>query len=257
MKTLALRNIYLSVTISLKPKYINGIAISVLLLALTFVGCNNNNNHSDVPENAPKEGHIEFDVTYPYLDSNDIGLNLLPHKMDLHFKDNKYRVESVGGMGLFAMGYVSDNDIQHLDYFLKIISNKMASRFNSKGIKKLNREFPAFQMKEIDSTRVIAGYKCRGHKIIYYSNVVDDHIIWETNELDLTNSNWFTPFPKIKGVMLAYQVQRNGLVVNFEASKVHTDTIDPNIFKIPLEYKIIPNRELIRKMEEAFIGFEY
>jgi hypothetical protein len=222
-----------------------------------LISCSGDENENYIAPGALNEGTIEFDVSYPYLDSNDIGLNLLPQKMLMKFKDGKYRIESEGGMGLFLTGYISDSKKKQMDYFLKIISSKFVSRFNDKGLKKLHKEFPAYRMEELDSTIEIAGYTCRGVKIIYYSNVVSDHNIWFTNEINLPESNWCNPFPDIKGVLLAYQVQRNGLVIDFKASRIINDSISDNNFKVPLDYRVISNRALIRKMEEAFIGFEY
>lgn len=203
------------------------------------------------------EGIIEYKLTYPNLDSSDIGLNLLPQKMTLKFKGDYYRVESEGGMGLFVTGYVTNTKTKKMDYFLKIISSKIASRFKPEGIKHLHRDFPSFRLEKLDSTRTICGYKCKGKRVIYYSNIVNDHFIWYTNEIGITDPNWCAPFKDISGVMMSYQVQQSGLVVNFEAEKVYSDSIPDKEFHVPLEYKIVSNQQLIRKMEEAFIGFEY
>jgi hypothetical protein len=234
------------------------IAIVIACFSVTFFSCSQEDDHQHHPvPGAVSEGSIEFNVTYPYLDSNDIGLNLLPSTMTMVFKNNKYRVESTGGMGLFLTGYVSDNDKKQMDYFLKIISQKFISRYSAKGLKSLHKDFPSYRLETLDSTRTIAGMECYGYKVVYYSNVVGDHYIWATDQIDLVGSNWCNPFPQIPGVMLAYQVQRSGLVINFEASKFTPSKLSDADFKTPLDYKVISNRALIRKMEEAFIGFEY
>ncbi len=36
-----------------------------------------------------------------------------------------------------------------------------------------------------------------------------------------------------------------------------SDSLDINEFNVPLNYKVISNKALIRKMEEVFGGFEY
>jgi len=203
-------------------------------------------------ENGITEGVINYTVSYPYLDSNDLGLNILPKSMDFTFKNNKYRIESIGGMGLFAAGYVSDNEKLEMDYFLKMISSKFVSRFNEKGVKKLHKEFPAFRLEKIDSNKTIAGYNCKGLRVVYYSNVVKDHNMWFTTDINNPGVNWCSPFPEIEGVLLEYQIQRDGLVINFVANTVNGDKVDDDKFKIPVNYKVIPNRALVRKMEEAF-----
>ena len=200
---------------------------------------------------------IEYKITYPNLDSNDIGLNLLPQKMIFKFKDNKYRIHSEGGMGLFVTGFISNNEEKKMDYFLKMISAKFVSRFNTKGLKHLHEDFPAYRLDPIDSSRTIAGLHCKGTKVVYYSNVVSDHEIWYTDQIELTEPNWCSPFKNIPGVMMSYQVQRSGLVIRFEADKISQDSIPDSEFRVPLEYKAVSNKKLVRKLEEAFIGFEY
>jgi hypothetical protein len=56
---------------------------------------------------------------------------------------------------------------------------------------------------------------------------------------------------------MEYQIQRNGLVIDFKANKIISDSLDINEFNVPLNYKVISNKALIRKMEEVFGGFEY
>jgi len=109
--------------------------IILLLLTVLFLTSCEGEKKSVFNENGITEGVINYTVSYPYLDSNDLGLNILPKSMDFTFKNNKYRIESIGGMGLFAAGYVSDNEKLEMDYFLKMISSKFVSRFNEKGVK--------------------------------------------------------------------------------------------------------------------------
>lgn len=230
--------------------------IFLLLTIATLTSCEEETK-SVFNKNGITEGAINYNVTYPYLDSNDLGLNILPKTMDFSFKNHMYRIESVGGMGLFAAGYVSNNTEKNMDYFLKMISSRFVSRFNVKGVKKLHKEFPAFRLEKIDSSKTIAGYKCSGYKVVYYSNVVQDHNIWFTTDINIPDVNWCSPYAEIEGVLLEYQLQRDGLVINFKANSVSNKKIDDELFSIPVNYKVIPNRALVRKMEEAFMGFDY
>lgn len=174
------------------------------------------------------------------------------------FKDDVYRLESVGGMGLFAAGYISHTRDRKMDYFLKVVSQKFVSRFTEKSIKNFNKEFPAFRTEPVlDSVREIAGVQCVGTKIIFFNNPVDDYIVWHTDQIALTKSNWCNPFHKIDGVLMEYMIQSNGLVMRLKATEIIHDTIKPHEFRIPVDYKVVSNKTLMRKMEEAFIGFEY
>ncbi|MCB0481046.1 MAG: hypothetical protein KDC83_06410 [Flavobacteriales bacterium] len=227
------------------------------IASIVGVSCNSDQDDASQMTNSRTEGMIEYNLTYPFLDTNDIGLNLLPDKMTLIFKDHTYRMESIGGMGLFAAGYVSNMDRRTMDYFLKIVSAKYVSRFTETTIKFFNQDFPAFRSMPVDSTRVIAGYECKGLQIIFYDNPIPDYVIWYTDEINLKNSNWCNPFNSIDGVLMEYMIQSNGLVMKLTAAEVLPETINPEQLRIPTDYKIVSNKVLMRKMEEAFMGFDY
>ncbi len=228
----------------------------VLLVVFSLASCKQK-TESVFYKDGISEGIIEFSVSYPYLDSNDLALKMLPNKMEMTFKDNIYKIESVGGMGFFICGYISNNDKKEMDNYLKIISSKFVSRFNEKGVKKLHEDFPSFRLEKLDSTKEVAGYTCEGYRVIFYSNVVQDHSIWFTTDIKVHDANWCTPFPQVNGILMEYQIQRNGLVIDFKANKIISDSLDINEFNVPLNYKVISNKALIRKMEEVFGGFEY
>ncbi len=226
-------------------------ALAVLLLS----ACNDFNQSQKDSEG--KFGKIIYHVSYPYLDSNDIGLNLLPDKMTLTFSGNQFKSESVGGMGLFAAGFISHNDNKTVDHFMKVISSKYVSRFSEKGIKTFYQDFPSYRLESLDSTKKIAGYNCEGTKVLFYNNKISDYVIWSTTELGLTNYNWCSPFPSIEGVLMEYKVQQEGLVLAVKALSIETDSVDMDEFKVPLDYNVVSNRTLKRKIKEAFVSFDY
>lgn len=236
------------------PKYLipNTIVLGLILL---LGACDNKTDRLN--DSRINQGVIEYDVSYPYLDTNDIGLSLLPDKMTLTFKDNIYRVESIGGMGLFAAGFIANNQSKKMDYFMKIISTKLASRFTEKGLKQFHSEFPSYQLHPLDTTKMIAGYKCKGTQIQFYNNIVPDYIIWYTEDINIKDPNWCSPFPNIDGVLMEYKLQQDGLILSMKANSVVKDSIHDSQFKVPLEYKVVSNHTLIKKMEEAFMGFDY
>lgn len=240
----------------MKPstKYFSWIGLS-LLAGILLSSCSQKIENDD--GNALEQGQIIYDISYPYLDSNDIGLNLLPSEMTLTFRGDQYSTESIGGMGLFAAGFISNNKEKTMDYFMKIISAKYVSRFTGKGIKRFHNDFPSYRLVELDSTRTIAGTECNATQVLFYNNVVSDYIIWHTQQIQLKNSNWCSPFPAIPGVLMEYQVQQQGLVLKLKAKTIEADSVSLDHFKVPLDFKIVSNQALTRKMKEAFMSFDY
>ena len=106
--------------------------LTVILLAiftLIFISC-------EVKEVGKplSQGTIEFEVTYPELDSNNIVLKFMPENMEMSFKDNKYSHEWAAGLGLFKTGYVTDCTTKKMDYLLKLINVKYKSSYDAESI---------------------------------------------------------------------------------------------------------------------------
>ena len=54
------------------------------------------------------EGTIEYDVTYPELDSGNIMLEMLPSTMVMQFKDGKFRSELKTAAGIIEMSVLAE-----------------------------------------------------------------------------------------------------------------------------------------------------
>src|SRR5690554_2141925 len=100
--------------VSLKYIISTGIVI-VLGAALIMLSC------SRVLDQRLREGVIEYDVTFPYLDeSNNMMASLLPEKMYFHFEENRYSSELSTVGGLFKNRFVSNQNERHLIHQMKI-----------------------------------------------------------------------------------------------------------------------------------------
>lgn len=236
---------------------INNASKSVLVIAISLIVASCSDFKERVTGNRINQGTITYNVSYPYLDSNDIGLNLLPNQMTLIFRGDQYKTESVGGMGLFSAGFVSHNKDKTVDHYMKVISSKYVSRFTPKGLKHFFHNFPSYRLEKLDTNKKIAGYNCEATRVVFYNNVVSDYLIWHTKEIDIEDFTWCSPFPTIDGVLMEYKVQQEGLVLDFKASAVTKDSISMEQFKVPLDYTIVSNNTFIRKIEEAFVSFDY
>jgi hypothetical protein len=198
------------------------------------------------------EGVIEYDITYPTLDSGLLGANMLPSTMILTFKDDKYKLETGGQYRPISLGFVSDGRSEKLDFFIKIINQRFISRFNKKGIRHLNQRLPPYMTEVLPDTAMIAGYECTGYRINYFSNFAPDYDLYTTPNIKIANPNWCTPYPKIEGVMLQYRLQYEGLVMQLKAVKVKAVKVKDADLDSPKDYKIISNPQIVRRLEELF-----
>jgi hypothetical protein len=222
------------------------------LLFVLFLFTQTSCDRSVVKGDVLSEGIIEYDITYPVLDTGLLGVNMLPSIMTLTFKNDRYKVEISSAMGTISMGFISDGSAEKLDYYLKIINQRFISRFNSKGIRHLNQRFPAYNLVPADTMKEIAGYDCKGYKVHYFSNFAPDHMVYFTDNIRIKNPNWCTPYPKISGILFSYRMQYEGLVMHLEARKVKAIEVKDSDFNLPTDYKVIANPQIVRRLEELF-----
>ena len=83
------------------------------------------------------EGVIEYDVTYPKLDPNNMMVSGLPNKAFLRFKNNNMVNDMSGMMGLISITYISKQD-KSVAETLTIINKKYVSDISADEMRKLN-----------------------------------------------------------------------------------------------------------------------
>lgn len=227
------------------------IICSILLGVLFIDGC-------EEPELGKilTEGKVEFDVTYPDIDSNNVLIKFMPDEMEMKFKDNIYKHEWVAGLGLFKTGYVADCNQTIMGYILKLINVKYKSTFDKDGISILNGNYPEYNFVPSTYTKLIAGYTCHEGIIEFPGKELPDFSVFYTTHLKITNPNWCNPLSKVPGVMLEYQLTKYNLTMKFTATSVIEEQIDINDFKIPSEFEAISNKRMEYKLKETFMSFQ-
>jgi len=227
--------------------------LTVILLAiftLIFISC-------EVKEVGKplSQGTIEFEVTYPELDSNNIVLKFMPKNMEMSFKDNKYSHEWAAGLGLFKTGYVTDCTTKKMDYLLKLINVKYKSSYDAKSIITMNGEYPKFTLIPTSDTKEIAGYTCHRMIVDFEKKDLEDTEVFYTTHFALDDPNWCNPIKGVPGVMMEYSISKYDLTMKMTAVEVINKEIDLDDLAVPKEYQKIPNRRMEYKIKETFINF--
>jgi len=201
------------------------------------------------------EGKVEFDVTYPELDSNNVLLKFMPDEMEMLFKDNVYKHQWEAGLGLFKTGYVSDCNKFEMDYILKLINVKYKSVFNQEGADKLNIAYPKYNLIKTENTKLIAGYTCHEAIVEFPGKEFSDFNVYYTTHLQVKNPNWCLPLKDVPGVMLEYQLTKYDLTMKFTANSILEEEVDLSSLKVPSEYQVISNKRMEYKLKETFLSF--
>lgn len=200
--------------------------------------------------NGITEGVIEYDITYPKLDPNSMMVSGMPSKAYLRFKDNNMSNDMSGMMGLISITYISNHKSKMVEQRLALFNNKYASLISPDDLNELNGGYVA-SVEQGKQKMEIAGYKCK-EAIVKLTNG-DEIKVYYTNDIGIDNPNWSNPYNQIDGVLMDFQMERYGIVMQLKATSVLAQAVEEDSFTIPAdsaEYKIIPIEELGKILEE-------
>lgn len=106
------------------------------------------------------------------------------------------------------------------------------------------------EIKFTNETKEILGYTCK-KAVAISTNIFGEEIIKEiyyTEEFQGLPLNFDTPYEKIPGIMLEYEIQIKNLNVKYEAKSIRKRNISARQFKTPKEYTPIGFDELKEKL---------
>lgn len=218
--------------------------LAAALLSISFQSC------QIFTTDKVAEGMIEYDITYPGAQQDDLMAGLMPSEMKLHFKDNKTYGELSAGMGMFCTALVSNPDKKLLTQTVKVMNKKFMHTADNKAVDQLIDEQPKMKIDFVNETKKIAGYTCK-KAIITMADTKEKFEVFYTRDIKIKNPNWFLPFREIDGVLMEYKLKRYNVEMKFTAKTVSNVSIDDKIFEPPTDYKSISQKE----MDEMFLSF--
>ena len=222
---------------------VNIIYCSFLLLSSTlFISCSGVGSGDKVVE-----GRVEYDVTYPGLDPNNMMAAGLPDKATYKFQKLSTITEFSGMMGLIHISYISDGEKKTAKQTLNLIDKKYVSDLSFKQIVDVNKEFVK-DIKLIDGNKEIAGYKCKKAKVTLNDGTTIE--AWYTTEIGMDSINWCNPYSVIKGVMMEFQMVKYGVTMKLVAKSVIKEAIADKDFIVPADFKPIDIGEQNKILED-------
>lgn len=194
-----------------------------------------------------KEGVIEYDITYPKMDANNMMVQGLPDKAYLRFKNNNMSNDMSGMMGLISITYVSKKDAKSVNQTLTLINRKYASELTPDELKALNDSYVA-KIEEGSTTQEIAGFKCKEAVVTLKSG--ETIKAFYTDDIGIEQPNWSNPYSQIEGVLMDFQMERYGIAMHLKAKQVLAKKVDDSVFEITDDHKKIPFAELEQILKE-------
>ncbi len=200
----------------------------LLIISLFFIRCNNSNIKS--------EGVILYEISYPKIKSNSIFNMFLPSNMETYF--DKYNVRS-NFNGILKNSIFTNSEDKTYIHTINDFSRKYKLELKEcdvdKIIKKVNNNFKIEYTKE---EKKILGYNCK-KAILINKNNNQKYCIYYTEEINIYDPNWNTPYKEIKGVLLEYETVINKIEMKFIAKNIEFKEIDKSMFSVDKEYKNI------------------
>ncbi|MFN3343005.1 MAG: hypothetical protein ACK40M_09935 [Flavobacteriales bacterium] len=198
------------------------------------------------------EGTIEFEVSYPYFRASGFMAGMLPDKMVMRFKGNKYKTEVKKGRA-FSSSFIIDCDNKTLTTMFQFGQRrKYAILEEAAVLKRRDEKFPIPTYMHTNEGDSIVGFLCRKSVAIFEELGQPEATLYYTDEIGIKNPNWCFPYHAIDGVMLIYELQQFGIRMRFTAEKFDPAPIDDKIFEVPSNYNAVPFAELEKEMEEMF-----
>lgn len=222
----------------------------LFLAVIVFAACSCNtgkNNTSKI-----SEGYIEYEITYPKIDKDDIFMiGMMPKDMKMKFKDNNTIGELKTGAGVFTTKFITNNNERNLFHYLKLVNKKYGLILDSADIYQSYAKKPDdMQLIPSDSTKIIAGYTCKRMDVVF-SDSTKNFSIYYTDDIGIKDPNWCSPFHEIKGVLMEYNISQFNVEMHLRAKAVTAADIDDEEFAVPADYEKITQKE----MEEKFTDF--
>src|SRR3954471_10306122 len=159
------------------------------------------------------EGEIEYSAKV--IDQSNPIASMAPSKMTIRFKADKSCAEMSTGLGLFSTSFISDPSEKTVTQLVKILNKKFMLIQNEKSIEKENAVY-SFRFIPTKETKLIAGYNCTKVHVVPTDETMPPFDLYYTDELNIKDPNFASPFKEIKGVLMEYQMKKFGLEMRFE-----------------------------------------
>lgn len=198
------------------------------------------------------EGTIEFEVTYPYYTPKGFMSSLLPEKMTMKFKGNKFKTEVKRGKA-FSSAFIVDCDAKTLTTLFQFGTKRKFSLMDEAGVhKQVEEKFAKPEYMHTNEGDSIVGFLCRKSIAFFNTMGQPEATLYYTDAIGIENPNWAFPYHEIKGVFLIYEIEQFGIRMRFTAKKFNPDPIEDKEFEVPSNYKSVPVEELSKEMEDMF-----
>lgn len=205
---------------------------------------------ADEEEDKFDEGVIVYEISYPKFKATGLTAALMPDEMVMSFKDGQIRID-VSRAHAFSLVSLANSNDHTMSTVFNYGTKQMAANLDKADIDRTLEEFPSVDYIHTEETDTVAGYTCE-KSIALFHNASDEVELLYTDEIDIDNPNWNTPYSEIDGMLLQYDVERYGMTMRFRAKEVRKEKVDAKLFTIPKGFKKVSVERIDKELQELF-----
>jgi hypothetical protein len=201
-------------------------------MALIILSCNKANKIQSVTS-----GRINYKITYLNHNIDIKKAELLPKTMKLVFNKRQavYLIE--GFMGLYGLNTYTDLHSHTTSTLLKVFDKYYIYHGKRDELICCFDKLEGMTIRETGRSAIRAGFNCI-ESVIALPSSNETFVIYHTNEINLKHPNVATPYERIDGVLMEFELTLMGIKMRFTAEEYQ-----------PLDEKLI-NDELSKKAKD-------
>lgn len=214
--------------------------IFVIFILVLVVGCSK-----------PKEGVVEYKITYDQTKEENPLVNLMPTTMKIYYNDQSILTQIEGWMGIFKSHQLSDLSDSTNVLLMKLLDKKYFFKRKMSEAPLSFENLNIVQMNYVNRDTVFKGYNCKQVLVdIMEDSVLMRYKLLYTEDIHIVSPNRNNPFYEIPGVLLNFKMNFKGMSMNLEFLS-YRDTVFPeNTFKIPDDYKELSREDMTKFFQE-------
>ncbi len=187
------------------------------------------------------EGYITFKITQTPTQKSSV----LPNEMIIYFDKDNVRSKITGALNIYALEHIKNKKDDSTYTLLRVLDKKIYfSTPKHCGL------FLFDAVKESDVVLIsgiekeILGISCKKALLTMDQKGLEPIEIFYTDKIKIETPNVNTPFFKIPGVMLKFEIYLNRVKYTFEAIDIIQATNDQGYFNLNTDYQRITEQEM-------------
>jgi hypothetical protein len=226
--------------------------MSRIFLALIPLMCLAGCSEKRLPQ-GPDQGLVKYRIDYPEEITKQAIATLLPHEMDLYFRDEMLKIKISGEYNVFAIEFLAKAQGDSCFSMFKVFNKKMVYQLepNEKWFFFDSSAFPDAKVLA-DSIKNFAGLDCHLVQLSYGHSPQNVTNAYFTNQLNINSQLLRSPLGNQAGIPLQFEVLYNGLTFKFTAQSFLPFPKDEIMF-VPDDYEPSSRHE-IRSLIDSILN---